>query len=124
MELSRRLAANLVSLRRGRRWSQQKLATRAGIPRSTLANMESGSGNPSLQNLAALAAALSVSIEELLAPPRSACQLIPRNQIPVVEQPERGIRIHQLLPEAIRGLDIVRLELATGASKPGLPHLA
>lgn len=122
MTLSRHLAGNLLALRRQKRYSQQQLATLCGVPRTTIANMESGSGNPALSNLAAVAEALAVGIEELLARPRPACQLTRRADVPISETVS-GIKVHQLLPERLHGLEIIRLELNPGANKAGLPHL-
>ncbi|MGJ8669663.1 MAG: helix-turn-helix domain-containing protein [Oceanococcus sp.] len=121
-ELSRHLASNLIHLRRARNWSQQRLAQRAELPRTTLANMESGRGNPSLHNLSRVAAALNVSFEELLARPRSACRLIKATELPQDDRND-GFKIIDLLPEKVRGLEIVRMHLAAGSQRVGRPHL-
>src|SRR5437762_801233 len=65
------LARNLVNLRRTRGLTQDMLAREAGVPRSTIANLESGDGNPSLAVLVKVAQALAVPIDELLASPRA-----------------------------------------------------
>ena len=77
------LATNVRALRKSRAWSQQQLADRAGIPRSTVASMESGYGNPSLGNLARVSAALGAGIEELLARHSTAISLVPSARVPV-----------------------------------------
>ena len=46
------LARNLTGLRHARGLTQEALARGAALPRSTIANLESGAGNPSLANLA------------------------------------------------------------------------
>jgi DNA-binding XRE family transcriptional regulator len=61
------LARNLVSLRHVRALTQDALAKAAAVPRSTVATLESGAGNPSLAVLVKVAAALGVPIDELLA---------------------------------------------------------
>src|SRR5678815_1581554 len=65
------LARNLASLRHARTLTQGALAKAAGVPRSTIANLESGIGNPSLTVLVKVANALGVPIDELLASPRA-----------------------------------------------------
>src|SRR5688572_6827424 len=65
------LARNLVSLRHTRALTQEGLAKAAAVPRSTIANLESGEGNPSLAVLVKVAGALGVPIDELLASPRA-----------------------------------------------------
>lgn len=121
--LAGNLAAHLLALRRERGWSQRQLAERAEIPRSTIANMESGGGNPSLANLARAAAALGVGIEELLARPRSACTLVRADDVVVRSRSRGRVRIHKLLPERVHGLEIDRLDLVGGASMGGTPHV-
>src|SRR5687767_4437299 len=74
--LSKYLARNLAGMRAARGLTQGELARLAELPRSTLTHLESGGGNPSLANLARLAEALQVSIEELIAQPRADCQLV------------------------------------------------
>ena len=65
------LARNLLSLRHARTLTQDALAKSAGVPRSTIANFESGEGNPSLAVLVKVANSLGVPIDELLASPRA-----------------------------------------------------
>ena len=69
------LGANLRRLRDMRGLSQEHAARLAGIPRATWASLESGAANPTLVVLTRVATALAVSIEELIGPPRTACQL-------------------------------------------------
>src|SRR5216117_3262497 len=56
------LARNLLSLRHARGLTQDALAKSAGVPRSTIANLESGGGNPSLTVLVKVAGRLGVRI--------------------------------------------------------------
>ncbi|HEY8017794.1 MAG TPA: helix-turn-helix transcriptional regulator, partial [Dongiaceae bacterium] len=65
------LARNLAALRHMRALTQEALAKAAELPRSTIANLESGEGNPSLAVLVKVARALAVPIDELLAGPRA-----------------------------------------------------
>jgi transcriptional regulator with XRE-family HTH domain len=54
------LARNLAGLRHARQLTQDALARAAAVPRSTIANLESGAGNPSLVVLVKVAHALGV----------------------------------------------------------------
>jgi transcriptional regulator with XRE-family HTH domain len=63
------LAANLRRLRIARRLSLSELARATGMSKATLSNVESGRSNPTVETLAALAAALRVSLAELLEEP-------------------------------------------------------
>ena len=86
------------------------------------ATLESGSGNPSLGNLVKLSGALRVGLEELLSRPRTACTLIPPEAVPVQRRSRGRVRIHKLLPERVRGLEIDKLELDPASSMGGTPH--
>lgn len=123
LDLAGRLAANLTQLRKARRLTQAGLAERARIPRSTISNFESGGGNPSLKNLAGLAAALQVSIEEILARPRDECALIRAGELPRTERGHGSVRLYRLLPDAVQGLSLEKMEILPGGFMRGVPHL-
>lgn len=121
--VSTNLADNLVAIRGRRNWSQSQLAQRANIPRSTVANMESGGGNPSLSNLVRVSAALGVGIEELVARPRSESTLIRKADVPIKRLSRGRVQISKLLPERVHGLEIDRMDFDPGASMGGTPHV-
>lgn len=114
------LAENLRQLREARGQSQHQAAKLAGIPRPTWASLESGSANPTLSVLVNVAGALQVSIEELIGPPRSTGTLYRASDL---RARQRGrVRIRDLLPETVPGMEIERLELPAGAHMNGVPH--
>ena len=119
-DLRANLAANARRLREARGLSQQRMAQLSGIPRPTWASLESGSANPTLSVLSRAAAALQVSIDELIGAPRTAARLFRAGE--VKERKRQGARLRPLLPEAIPGLDISRMELAPGGQMGGIPH--
>lgn len=114
------LASNVRRLREARGLSQHQIAQVAGIPRPTWASLESGAANPTLAVLARAAAALQVSIEELIGPPRTAARLFRAEELRTKRR--QGASIRALLPEAIPGLDVARMELAPGGQLGGIPH--
>lgn len=118
------LAQNLAQLRTKRGLTQSSLAKLAGLPRSTLTHIESGEGNPTLMNLARIATALQVSLEELLAVPRASCKLVKRSELYRVKRGQGNAVVIQLLPDAIPGMQIDRMELEVGCRMAGVPHLA
>jgi transcriptional regulator with XRE-family HTH domain len=67
VKIKRALADRLRELRRGRKWSQEKLAEAANMHRTYLAGIERALRNPSLENLVKLANALDVTVAELFA---------------------------------------------------------
>lgn len=121
VKVPRYLADNILTLRKKKSLSQDRLARLAEIPRSTLTHIESGSGNPSLQNLVKISLALQVSIEELVSRPRNECELLSPDQVPV--QRRGRTLVHKLLPEKVKGLEVDKLEMEQGATMGGHPHL-
>src|SRR6478609_1170832 len=63
------IAASLRRERRRTGLSLTEVARRAGIAKSTLSQLESGTGNPSVETLWALGVALGVPFSQLVEPP-------------------------------------------------------
>lgn len=119
-DVAANLARNLRALRLGRGASQAQIARSAGVPRATLAHLESGGANPTLSVLRAVSVALGVSIEELLAQPRTEARFHPAASLPV-RRPGQAL-VRRILPDPLPGTEIERFELARGASFRGVPH--
>jgi transcriptional regulator with XRE-family HTH domain len=114
------LAHNLRQLREARGLTQEQMAKLSGVPRPTWATLESGSANPTLAVLIKVAAALQVSIEELIGPPRSTGRLYAATGVRTRRR--GGVQLRTLLPEPIPGLEIDRMELPPGGHMTGIPH--
>lgn len=121
--LSRYLGQNVEALRKSQGYTQSQLAQKAGIPRSTIAYLESGLGNPTLSNLALLSQSLSVSIEELLRRSTLDVQLVKKSEIKPRSRQNGSVQIFNLLPHPIPGLELERFELAPHSHMGGTPHL-
>lgn len=121
-DVATRLAHNVRALREGRGLTQLQMSKLAALPRATWANIESGAANPTLSVLDRVATAFQVSLEELIARPRSEARHYPKAQIPVKM---RGtVKVGKLLPDPIPGMEIDRIELPAGAKMIGVPHTA
>jgi transcriptional regulator with XRE-family HTH domain len=116
------LARNLVALRHARNLTQGTLAKAAAVPRSTIANLESGTGNPSLAVLVKVAAALGVPIDELLASPRAAVRRWKAADVATRER-GRGVITRALVPEPVPEEMMDLMDFAPGAVMGGTPHL-
>jgi quercetin dioxygenase-like cupin family protein len=116
------LARNLANLRHTRALTQESLAKAAAVPRSTIANLESGAGNPSLVVLVKVAGALGVPIDELLASPRAQVRHWTASEVPARSK-GRGVRIRALVPEPMPDGMIEVMDFAPGAVTAGTPHL-
>jgi transcriptional regulator with XRE-family HTH domain len=120
------LAANLHRLRTSRRLSLATLATRADLAKATLANLEQGRGNPTIETLWSLAIALGVPFSDLLEDRRETTTVVVRAQ--------QGARVRgatpggqldlRLLDRIERGglVEIFDMFLPAGTEHLGSPH--
>ena len=115
------------SLRREREragLSLSELAKRAGIAKSTLSQLESASGNPSVETLWALGVALDVPFSRLVDPPRPKVQVIRAGEGPAVFS-ERAEYVATLLascpPNARRDVYLITAE--PGSVRESEPHM-
>ncbi len=122
IQVPRNLARNVVNLRSARHWTQLQLAKMAGIPRSTVTNIESGQSNPSLHILLKIVAALQVPLEELLLAPETKFRHVPADSIVGIRK-KGGISVYELLPDPIPGMQITRMEFEPHGRAVGVPHL-
>ena len=74
------IAVNLRRLRTARRMSLATLATRADVAKATLANLEQGRGNPTIETLWSLALGLGVAFSDLLEDRRETATVVVRAQ--------------------------------------------
>lgn len=114
------LAASLRRERQRAGLSATELAKRAGLAKSTLSQLESGIGNPSLETLWSLATALGVQVSRLIGEPRAHVQVI-RLHEGVATVSERGNYAATLLAACPAGAlrDLYRVEV-----QPGEPHVS
>src|SRR5262245_43221314 len=116
------LARNLRALREAQSLTQNQLSDRAGVPRATLAHLETGAGNPTLLVMIRIATALNVTTEELIGPPPATGRLYHAEQLPVRKR--SGVTLQKLLPDPLPGIDLERMHLPTGSVMRGVPHSA
>ena len=119
------LIAASIRRERGRAGlSLTELARRAGIAKSTLSQLESGVGNPSVETLWALGVALGVPFSRLVDQPRPNVRVVRAGEGPVTFS-ERANYAATLLascpPNARR--DIFRLEVQPGEPRLSEPHM-
>lgn len=121
-ELSANLARNVRQLRAARRFTQQRLAAASGVPRPTLAALESGEANPTLAVLCQVAGGLGVPIEELIGPPRDMARLYKGAELPRRET--RGVEYRAMFPDPLPGMTLERMSFPPRSRVTGLPHTA
>jgi transcriptional regulator with XRE-family HTH domain len=121
-QIAAHLARNLISLRHSRSLTQDAIAKASGVPRSTIANLESGDGNPSLTVLVKVAGALAVPIDELLASPRAKVRKWAAGDLSSRSR-GRGVTMRPLVPEPVPEEMLEVMEFAPSAVMGGTPHL-
>jgi len=93
-----------------------------GLPRSTIANLESGEANPSLAVLVKAASTLGVPIDELLAAPRAKVRKWTAEEIGS-RQRGRGVAERPLVPEPTPEGLLYVMDFRADARLGGTPHL-
>lgn len=106
-----KLATNLRDHREARGLTQQELSDRSGVPRPTLAHLESGQGNPTLSVLSKVAAALGTGIESLVSASKPKIRVVSRANIPCEQRV--GVELRSLGMDS--GIGFERWELSRGA---------
>ncbi|TMV48102.1 helix-turn-helix transcriptional regulator [Paenibacillus mesophilus] len=93
------IGETITQLRKQKRWSQQVVATRLGIAKSTYAGYESGYREPSLDTLRQLAELFEVSLDRLVGQEAAEQSAPAPNRTAATEpdDPELGIWFKELL---------------------------
>jgi transcriptional regulator with XRE-family HTH domain len=118
------IAASLRRERRRSGLSLTEVARRAGIAKSTLSQLESGTGNPSLETLWAICVALDAPFSRLLDPPRPHTQVIRADEGPTVAAAQADYQATLLAacpPGARR--DVYRIQAEPGHARASEPHM-
>lgn len=116
------LSRNLLALRHARSLTQEALAKASALPRSTVANLESGTGNPSLTVLLKVAGALGVPVDELLAPPRAKVRKWTAADVSTQSRGQ-GVMLRPLVPEPTPDEMLSIMDFQPRATLRGTPHL-
>jgi transcriptional regulator with XRE-family HTH domain len=117
------IAASLQRERRRVGLSLAEVARRAGIAKSTLSQLESGTGNPSIETLWALCVTLDVPFAHLVDPPRPTVQVIRANEgsIFAAENADYVAKVLSACPPNARR-DIYLVTAEPGAPRESEPH--
>jgi transcriptional regulator with XRE-family HTH domain len=118
------IAASLRRERRRTGLTLTEVARRAGIAKSTLSQLESGTGNPSLETLWAICVALDAPFSRLLDPPRPHIQVIRAGEGPTVSAAHASYQATLLAacpPGARR--DVYRIDAEPGPPRVSAAHM-
>ncbi|MGK5518939.1 helix-turn-helix domain-containing protein [Micromonospora sp. URMC 107] len=103
--------------------SLTELARRAGIAKSTLSQLESGVGNPSVETLWALGVALGVPFSRLVEPPTATIRVVRAGDGPRIRSEHADFTGTLLAAGSAHARrDIYLIELEPGAVRTADPH--
>ncbi|MBV6661396.1 XRE family transcriptional regulator [Pseudomonas yamanorum] len=105
--------------------SLTELAKRAGVAKSTLSQLESGIGNPSIETLWSLATAMGLQVTRFFEQPQQHLRVIRANE-GLTTYAETGHYAATLLADCPAGMrrDIYRLKVQPGEVRLSQPHPA
>ena len=120
------VAANVRTLRTQAHMTLADLATAANLGKSTLAQLESGKGNPSVETLWAIAAALEVPFARVVDDARPSLKVVRAADVPPMHSAETPGWAGRLLTASHgRGtFDLYALDLDQGAVRHAEAHHA
>ncbi len=124
-DLVKTVATNIRALRQEAGLTLQELSTAAGLGKSTLAQLESGKGNPSVETLWALAAALRVPFGRLVDEQRPAIRVVRASEQPTLTATETD-QVGRLMAASHRRgtFEIYAMDLSAGGARHADAHHA
>jgi transcriptional regulator with XRE-family HTH domain len=120
------VAANIRSLRRDAGMTLAELAAASGLGKSTLAQLESGRANPSVETLWAIGSALKVPFAALVEENRPSLRVVRAADVPPMHSAEAPGWAGRLLAASHRRgtFDLYALDLEEGAVRHAAAHHA
>ncbi len=117
------IAANLRAERVRAELSLSALARRAGVSKSTLSQLEAGSGNPSVETLWAIATTLGIPLSRLLAAPQATTRVVRADERSPLASDQANYLASLLAPgNGHERRDLYVIEVEPGAPRESRPH--
>ncbi len=116
------IATNLRRLRDRSGFSIGELGRRAAVAKSTVSNLEAGTGNPSIETLWTLARALGVTFAELVEEPRASVRVVRIDAMPLIpdDSTSYGVRLLDTIQRA--RCDLYVVESDPGPTRQAAAH--
>ncbi len=118
------VAKNIKSYRLKHNLTQKQLADLAGLPRASLANMESEAGNPAITAVVKVAKALGVSLKDLVADAseKNSITYVKRNEMPIYRQDDNKFASTLISPVNAPYIRMTNIDMMPGCHTLGTPH--
>lgn len=117
------IASNIKKLRTSMKLTQAKLAEKSGLPRATVALLESKRGNPSISSVVAVARAMGVGVDDLMNEERvSATTFVKRSDMRQMEMADGKFMSTIVSPINSRQILIQEISMMPGCACKGKPH--
>jgi transcriptional regulator with XRE-family HTH domain len=121
----RTIAANVRRLRAARGLSAAGLARASGVARATLAELEAGRGNPTVETLYGLASVLGVTLADLLVEAEApSVHVVRAGEGPRVEGPVLEARLLRQAQVEHARMEVYELHVHPGRPRRADPHQA
>lgn len=118
------VSKNIKEIRKEKDLSLEELARLSSVSKSMLAQIERGSGNPSLSTLWKIANGMKVPFHTLVSHPKTPFELVRLSDIDPILGKEGKIRNYALFPDdENRHFSIYYMEVEPGCGWPSEPHL-
>jgi transcriptional regulator with XRE-family HTH domain len=119
------IAGNVRRLRTERGLSAAGLARASGVARATLAELEAGRGNPTIETLYGLASVLGVTLADLLVEPEApAVQVVRAGEGPQISGPVLQARLLRQAAVTQARVEVYELRVLPGRPRRADPHQA
>ncbi|MFQ5433188.1 MAG: XRE family transcriptional regulator [Nitrospinota bacterium] len=117
------LATNIRKLRASMKMTQARLAKKAGLPRATVALLESKRSNPSINSVVAIARAMGVGVDDLMNEVRaSSTTIVKRADKRPTEMAEGRFMSTVVSPINSKHILMQEISMMPGCSCKGKPH--
>jgi transcriptional regulator with XRE-family HTH domain len=122
-QIAERIGATIKEARTARGWTVRELADRSGVSKALISALEQRRGNPAVNTLWRLSAALSLHLSDLVERPATEVEIVRRDERRFRETRDRSMTRRILfVSEERRRIELFETQLAAGARSVWASH--